>query len=309
MSQDWPPWSDDSWRESGDNPWRRGLRLQQAWWRSTHTALPAGHIKGRARPVASMLPEGTGWQPNLMTQDACDAAKHAIARMKNENRPGIIAEDRLRRNLLSSQPLCFNLFGHLGAHPDALLPWVRSIAPDASSVECIELEFAPMESTIGGSAFDAFIEYRRTDGAAGFLGVECKYAEDLKASQRTAAAKKYISATTTPPWKQGAAASLDKNGLRQLWYNQLLTQIVAASDDYAEDFGVVVACAADRAAKGAVAAVQSTLLHDDELRFCSIEEILASIQGHESWRAAFATRYIDFTPIQALLDQGDPRTK
>jgi hypothetical protein len=254
-----------------------------------------------------MLADGAGWQPNLMTQEACDAAEHAIARMKNEKRPGIIAEDRLRRNLLSSQPLCFNLFGHLGAYPDALLPWVRSVAPDASAVQGIELEFAPMESTIGGSAFDAFIEYRRTDGAAGFLGVECKYAEDLRASQRTTAAQKYISATTTPPWKQGAAEILDKNGLRQLWYNQLLTQIVAASDDFAEGFGVVVACAADRAARDAVTVVQSTLLHEDELRFCSIEQVVTSIRGHDSWTTAFVTRYIDFTPIHAMLDQGDPR--
>ena len=254
-----------------------------------------------------MLPEGAGWQPNLMTVEACDAAERAIARMRNANRPGIIAEDRLRRNLLSSQPLCFNLFGYLGAHPDALLPWIRSVAPEAASVRCIELEFAPMTGTIGGSAFDAFIEYRRGDGAAGFLGVECKYAEDLRASQRTTAAEKYVAATTTPPWKQGAAESLDRRGLRQLWYNQLLTQIVAASDDYVEGFGIVVACAADRAARDAVAAVQTHLLHDDELRFCSIEEILASIQGHESWEAAFSTRYIDFAPIQALLDQSDPR--
>lgn len=273
------------------------------------TDLPAGPITGRARPVVSMLPEGVGWQPNLMTPEACESAEHAIARLKRENRPGIINEDRLRRNLLSSQPLCFNLFGHLRTSPEALLPWVRSIAPDATSVRRIELEFAPTESTIGGSAFDAFVEYRRTDGTAGFLGVECKYAEDLKASQRTPAAQKYISATATPPWKPGAVTILNRNGRRQLWYNQLLTQIVAASADYAEGFGVVVACEADHAAKGAVEDVRSALLDEDKLRFCSLEQVVDSIRGHDTWKAAFVTRYLDFTPIQDLLDKSDPRKR
>jgi hypothetical protein len=40
------------------------------------------------------------------------------------------------------------------------------------------------------------------------------------------------------------------------------------------------------------------LLREDELQLSSIEEILASIHGHDAWKSTFATRYVDFTPIQ-----------
>ena len=119
MTEPWPHWSDDTWVESDDTVWRRGLRLQQGWWRSTHTMLGPGYIRGRARPVVSMLPDGVGWPPNLMTPEACGAAERALARMKSSAQQGIIAEDRRRRNLLSSQPLCFNLFGYLDSHREA----------------------------------------------------------------------------------------------------------------------------------------------------------------------------------------------
>lgn len=111
--------------------------------------------------------------------------------------------------------------------------------------------------------------------------MECKYAEDLKASLRTPAADKYKFATTSPPWMESAAEVLDSNGRRQLWYNQLLTQVVASSGRYVEGFGVVVARNAERAARDAVSEVRRTLVRRDELRFSSIEEILGSIEGHE----------------------------
>ena len=94
--------------------------------------------------------------------------------------------------------------------------------------------------------------------------MECKYAEDLKASLRAPAAGKYVSATTTPPWSEGAGEILDQTGLRQFWYNQLLTQVVASYGRYVEGFGVVVACSADRATRDAVSAVRATLVHQDD---------------------------------------------
>lgn len=114
-----PDWSDEFWRESSDGPWRRGLRLQQGWWRETHTEHGPGLRSNRDKPVVSMLPEGVGLEPNLMTPEAREAAMDAMARMKKSKQQGIIEPDRLKRNLLSSQPLCFNLFGYLRAFPEA----------------------------------------------------------------------------------------------------------------------------------------------------------------------------------------------
>jgi hypothetical protein len=254
-----------------------------------------------------MLPVGVGLEPNLMTPEARRSAQETLSGLRSSGRPGLIDEDRLQRNLLSSQPLCFNLFGYLGAHREALLPWVKGLAREANAVTAVELEWAPSHGTLGGSAFDALIEYERQDGSRGFLGVECKYAENLKKSQRDPAADKYLAVTVPPLWRPGAAAALDRHGLRQLWYNQLLAQIVATSDRYSEGMGVVVACSADTAAREAVATVSGQLSTPAQLRFCAIEDVLDPVPGHDRWKSQFRSRYLDFSPIQHLLAKGDPR--
>jgi len=303
-----PGWSDSSWHESKDGPWRRGLRLQQGWWRETHTDLGPGSITSRDKPVVSMLPDGVGLEPNLMTVEARDAAEDAMSRMKTSKQPGIIQPDRLNRNLLSSQPLCFNLFGYLRAHPAALLPWVQGFEPLATAITRVELEWAPLPKVRGGSAFDAFVEFARQDGTRGFLGVECKYAEKLTESQRDEAAEKYRKDTRPPAWTEGAVEVLDRHGLRQLWYNQLHVQDVTSELDYTTGIGVVVACAADQDAQWAVEQVRQVLAEPDELRFSSIDEVVESVEGHEDWKSGFRTRYLDFAPIlDHLHSDDDPR--
>jgi hypothetical protein len=66
-----------------------------------------------------VLPEGTGLEPNLKAQEGRQGTARAISRFNASKVPGIIDQDWLRRNLLSSQPLCFHLFRLPGAHPDA----------------------------------------------------------------------------------------------------------------------------------------------------------------------------------------------
>jgi hypothetical protein len=164
--------------------------------------------------VASMLPEVTvGFSPNLMWDEAVNAYHEAKAGLNAA--AGIIYEDRLRRNLLSSQPLCFKLFGFLSrTGPSALLPWAKTLAPSATSVSRIRLEYAPAaaelgEAPLGGSAFDAFVEYTLPNDAMGFIGIETKYHEDLSKGlaippEGSIARAKYSSETEIRPWKTGA---------------------------------------------------------------------------------------------------------
>lgn len=91
-----------------------------------------------------------------------------------------MSEDRLRRNVLSSQPVAFNLFGYLKHLPRALVTWLASLGIDAEEAE-VRIEWAPpkAEHFGGGSAFDAAIFYRSADGTKGLVGVEVKYSENL----------------------------------------------------------------------------------------------------------------------------------
>jgi hypothetical protein len=287
-------WDDASWLEKSDNSWQRRLRRHQGWWREKHTDLAAGpRTKSDDRLVVSMLPDRGTPRPNLMTQEAHDAAEGAMSRLNEGGGPGIIATDRLERNLLSSQPLCFNLFGHLQADPTALLPWVQSIRPGAVEVVRVELEIAPVKTPLTRSAFDAYVEYSLNGQGRGFLGIECKYAEDLAAAQREPAADKVKMATTSPPWRPHAVAELDKPGYRQLWYNTLLMQLTLQEGEFDEGVSVVVALGEDEKAKAATEAVSAQLQDPSALIFSSIEDVVDSVTGHDAWKRDFRTRYLD----------------
>ncbi len=332
-------WHDPSWRVSGDNPLQAGLRLQQGWWRQNRAGVdgkgiaeagpyyPTGSAmaqKGGHNPlVVSTLPEScAGFGTNLMWPEAVEALKQAKSQLGVTG--GILAEDRLRRNLLSSQPLCFNLFGYLGQLPDlsAVLPWVQIYAPEATGIVRVLLEYAPSaaelgQQPLGRSAFDAFIEYRLPGGQLGFIGVETKYHEDLSKGLRLpkpgAGRTKYEQATRNDCWVPGAADALmgHRKNL-QFWYNQLLAQrtfaLVGGGKTYSQCRQVVVATQLDSSAKAVVATIRGQLDqdHQDTLWFCSLEDVIAKVEGQEHWKARMAERYTDFTPIQDHLDPHSP---
>lgn len=304
------PWNDPAWVEPGDNAWRRGLRWQQAWWRSERLHLPPGPHSPASpgRLVSSSLPLDADPHANFLTDEAADAAEERLAGAGG----GLVHEDRLRRNLLSSQPLCFNLFGHFRSDHRALEAWVRHVRGDGHvSVTRIELEWAPTHAPLGGgSAFDAFVEYRTDAGTMGFVGVECKYAEHLPATDVPTVRPAYRDYTdASARWRTGASDRLDRRGLRQLWLNTLLAHSLLDTGDYAEGHVVVAACAADEAARKAVEAVRAELEEAIDLAWCPYESILPLVDGHDAWRSEFVTRYLDFRPVTSLLRKDDPRRR
>ena len=321
----------------GDNPLQAGLRLQQAWWRQECLVIseaghakpqqPGGKSKARRNPVVStMLPESVeGFASNLMTDEA--VASYVAAKETLKGSPGIINEDRLRRDLMAAQPLCFNLFGYLAqSEPDALLAWVQGYAPEATSIVGIRLEHAPSAAELGeqpldGAAFDAFVEYALPDGRLGFIGVETRYADDLAKGldlppAGSTARTKYVDATEVGGWVEDAADDLlEHRRNMQFWVNQLLaqrTQRLVRNDDgaqrYAEHTVVVVATRQDISAQAVVDKVAGLLADDARttLRFCPLDEVVDKVVGHEPWKHSMWQRYTDFTPIQRELEVGSP---
>ena len=333
------PWHDPSWRVRGDSILQAGLRLQQGWWRQSragrdgtgiaeagplHATSSTTRQTSRPNPlVVSTLPEScTDFSTNLMWPEAVEALKQAQSRLGASG--GILAEDRLRRNLLSSQPLCFNLFGYLSqlSDTDVLLPWVRNYAPEATGIARVLLEYAPSAAELGSeplarSAFDAFVEYRLPGGRLGFIGVETKYHEDLAKGlplpKPESRPTKFESATLEGCWLDGAGEALmgDRKNL-QFWYNQLLAQrthrLVGGGNTYSHHRQVVVASRVDSSARAVVDSIRGQLDgdHQDTMSFCSIEDVIAAVDGQDQWKARMIERYTDFTPIQGHLEPRSP---
>jgi hypothetical protein len=301
-------WDDPSWAESSDTAWAAGCRWLQAWWRANELGLPPGPLKGGTRLVASSLPHDAPRDANFLTAQIAAAV---TARLAEGNHSGIIDEDRLRRNLLSSQPACFNLFGPFVSRPDGLLGWVRSMDPDAAVVTAVRFEWAPPRDQHfgGGSAFDAMILYRATAGGSRFLGVEVKYAEDLAKSSIKVRDPYRTFTNESGLWSDGAADRLDVPRLRQFWLNTLLGQsLVTRGSEFEAGSVVVVAVGTDRSAQTATDAVRAELAAPDTwLRSSPMEEVLDHVDADPDWAEAFRRRYLDFRPVAHLLAGSDPR--
>ena len=129
-------------------------------------------------------PKDGCWK-NFLTEYAF---KHAEDRAKNRQKYETIEKDRLFNNLLSSQPMAFNLFcplrQMLEESPETATRVIKAALPGYPIHEIteVELEFIPgnyKDLTGDKSAMDAIIRFVDTNGKSGFIAVETKYSENL----------------------------------------------------------------------------------------------------------------------------------
>ena len=110
-----------------------------------------------------------------------------LARQRAAAGTGAVEEFRLMRNMLSSQPMAFNLFGKLALNHDLATELVRALwGAHVKRVTDVRFEWAPQpadEYLDDRTAFDVFIEYEGDGGHAGFIGIEVKLTEPF--SQRS----------------------------------------------------------------------------------------------------------------------------
>jgi hypothetical protein len=137
--------------------------------------------------------------------------------------------ERFIANLLSSQPLCFNIFCELRNRLEVAVEIFRRILPNLDMDEIIKIEFehSPGRRNIcftdDNTAFDVFIEYLK-EKEKYFLGIEVKYAELLK--EDTAYLRKRYKDLTenSGMFKNAKMAIHDLSNSRfgQIWRDHLL---------------------------------------------------------------------------------------
>ncbi len=166
---------------SADNRYQAYYRYLQSKWRDAK-GIPAkmkdGQSKSEVYGNYTSDPEA-----NFMTEGIRSLVTFELSPENKGDR--LIEESRLRHNLLSSQPLCFNLFGELKLHLDKALIFFNLLYADYfKSIDEIKFEHNPARRdprlTGDRSAFDVFVEYTSNAGKKGFIGIEVKYAENLR---------------------------------------------------------------------------------------------------------------------------------
>jgi hypothetical protein len=307
MELDELPWDSPKFKERDDSEWTAGCRWLQSWWRQKEGHLAGEFSQAIERPVASMLPIGTKPERNFYGANVVRAMDERI--LNGTDFP-LATLDKMFRDLLSSQTACTNLLGEFAQKPNELLPWVHTIDADATDVEEIRLAWAPKKKLAvgGGAPFSAFVEYKAGDFRR-FLAVDCIYAEDL-ADSKIAVRPTYVDYTESNGlWREGASRRLDRPGLRQLWLNAMLVQSLKEKEGYDAGRFVVMAVRSNPEARTATDLVRSELLDAaSTVVWAPMDDVVEVLEaGRPNWGKWFRKRYLDFSPVEKLLDPKDPR--
>jgi hypothetical protein len=219
----------------------------------------------------------------------------------------VIRKDRLLGNLLSSQPLAFNLFAELSLDLDrATRVFQQVLGKPIDRITSIQFEHSPgrgdVRFTGDHSAMDVFVEYS-AGGKRGFVGIEVKYAEHLKdkpATPKDRYVEVALASGAFPP------ASLEKlkgmpKSIEQIWRDHLLclSMVQAMPDTY--DEGVFMFLYPSLNAECDVAVKRYEKLLGDKSTFKPVhmEDVVKAIaeNGGAEFAEQFWKRYLAFDDI------------
>lgn len=294
-----------------DAPFTARMRFHQSWYRR--------HVLG-LRPGPNPAAHGALYGSQLTLSDAeaggnfLNPAIYAAAERRLAAGPGGVEAQRLRANLLSSQPMCFNLWAPLADDLALATRLVRALPglPSDLTITGVAFEFAP-DRTLhlnDASAFDVFLEYSLPDGRRGFVGVETKLTEPFS-PERYGFDERYSRWLAGEGWwwLPGAESSFDNSSYNQLWRNHLLAFAMLRQPDatYAEGYCAVVYPTGDKACAEAIAAYRPLLRPEGAptLLVWQLEAVVAAWTGRlettdeRAWLAAFHLRYLDLPASEA----------
>ena len=213
---------------------------------------------------------------NFLTENIRYLVTQEIENAKKSK--ALIGEPRIWNNLLSSQPVCFNLFGEFYFDLNLATTFFQKLFPRRiDKVMAIKFEYSPGRKDPkylnDRSAFDVFVEYRKGD-KRGFIGIEVKYAESLK-EETQAQAKKIFDdpekkyehwAKKSKIFKPNTIEFLKQPPISQIWRDHLLC--IATKQDYDDGFFVFLYPKKNKECENGVKSYIQHLAFDDEKQNC-----------------------------------------
>ncbi len=223
--------------ESSDiSDFQRKARLLQSMWRE-EKGYEAGEFRGRK--IGNYLP--MPWAKETLNNYLSDTIKEVVIRevIHNSNSGKLYGKPRIFNNLLSSQPLCFNLFAELQQDLNLATKVFKQLCPHrVSEVIGIEFEHSPGRKDIAytgdRSAFDVYVEFLNNSNEKGFIGIEVKYHENLKNKPAEIKDRYFEIASTMGCFKNKCLDILQISPLEQIWRDHLLagSLLYSPKDDF-----------------------------------------------------------------------------
>jgi len=297
-----------------DNRFTARMRFHQSWYRRHVLNLPPG-----PNPAAPGALHGNMLRPEdgMQGYNFLSEAIHRTVEERLDQAQGMVEPKRLRNNLLSSQPMCFNLFAPLALDLTLASRLIAGLSglPGGSRVTEVKIEYAPPKEwhLDDNTAFDAWIAYERDGGVRGFVGIESKLTEPF--SQAAYAFDERYARWRARPgwwWRPGAEQVFSDRRFNQLWRNHLLafSMLHQPEQVYQEGFCAVVYHDEDTGCTRAMDAYRAQLEPGSESTLLDwplghvVERWTGLLQSREErdWLNAFRLRYLDLEASRPAWD-------
>lgn len=294
--------------EPADDRFRSAARAQQALYREHHGfsigMFPVGAEE--QRELGSFLGE---LQPdaNFISPAVAKLVRTEVAYREDL---ALVEETRLYRNMLSSHPLTFNLFGPLKLNARLATAVGKRLCPDfIGKVNEVLFEHSPARRhpsfTADRSAWDVAMKVKTTRGTHGLLAVEVKFSESMNEQPARLRPRYDELSTASGLYKDPDSIALRGAPLQQLWRQHLLAAATVLNGLATEARFIVVAPALNGNVWSAIAQYREHLIPDGSVSFDAItlESVIGAIRraGAKETADALHQRYCDWSKVGALV--------
>ena len=284
----------------------QALHLESAGWGiGAYTTA-----SGRRRRMGHLVGTFDGASgANFLSRDIHRLARRELAYRE----PGAMFEEkRLYENLLSSTPLALNLLGPLKLDQGLAEAFVREIAPELAGRVCaVTFEHSPGRGdrtfTDDATAFDAFINLRLDDGRKAFIAIEIKYSETAGEPEPRMRERYDDLSVSSELFIDPDDPALRRSPIQQMWRLHMLAQSMIDAGLYDAGKVVVIAPRLNDQVQRALGLYQRQLAPavEGKAGFLNLplEDAIAALAlaGAPDMARAITTRYVDFSPIHALI--------
>ena len=292
-----------------DYQWK--LRLLQSHWRA-EKGLPMKDAGDKARGAEVAMPEAKETLDNYLTPTIREVVRREVEGPKSQGKL-FDKKQKIYNHLLSSQPLCFNLFGELAEDLDLASQVLSDMSEGrVAQVTAIEFEWAPRPRARyldDKTAFDVYVTYQTATGQRGFLGIEVKYHENLKKKEKDNPYLAHCTRYDEVAAKMGCfhEEHLEKlrqsrqkaDGLQQMWRDHLLMGAHREVDGFDDACSVLLYPAVNTTCEAAVADYRHCLSDAGTFEAWTLEAFVACLRQHTdaAWGRLFYDRYLDLSRL------------
>lgn len=285
---------------------QRRARILQAIWRE-EKGLSCGTHRGAPLGSRLPMPEAEHSLANYLTERIQETVRVEVnGSAKSDGK--LYGKPRIFNDLLSSQPMCFNLFAELRSDLALASKVVQDMTDGRfTKVTGIKFEHSPGRRdprfTNDNSAFDVFLECTTRSNKPGFIGIEVKYHENLRDPASSHKERYDEIAAQMGCFIPEAATRLRKAPLQQIWRDHLLAGSLQRHEQYDDALFVVLYPQDNKHVQAAVDGYRACLSDASSFDSWLLENFVGGMKKHSSaqWIDDFANRYLAFEKIEARL--------